>query len=388
MSWFLLATPLGKGSSQTDKAAFTKLQTEAIGSGAKQLGELSYIALDRSKFKIGTLDQLVKLNDALVKVDHHLETVVKKIQRQSEEVSESVKLKIETSDATVELEEYVQGFQWDDQKYPRSRALFDIATIISEKMTTIDTDMKKHIEEYSIMKNQLFQLRKKDEGNFNNRDPGDIIYGKVGPEHFIHDSKFLRNVLVIVPKNKIEYFETNYESVKEGVVPRSARHLKGLEDKDGSQVYRIVVMENSVDSFVLKCKQTIGCVAKVFIYDEEGYLRDIEEAKEIEAKLNKMTGKLEKRCYYTFSELFMASMHLKVMRAYIDGVLRFGIPPKFITTVVHTKSGNTKKLLSSLTDLFAEAKMREMYGTKDEIGDTEDFFPFVYIPITIMNFDK
>lgn len=76
------------------------------------------------------------------------------------------------------------------------------------------------------------------------------------------------------------------------------------------------------------------------------------------------------------------------MRAYIDGVLRFGIPPQFITTVVHTKGGNTKKLLNGLTDLFADEKMREMYGTKDEIGDTEDFFPFVYIPITILRPEK
>ena len=38
---------------------------------------------------------------------------------------------------------------------------------------------------------------------------------------------------------------------------------------------------------------------------------------------------LGNRCYFAFSELFVILMHIKIMRAYIDGVLRFGIPPRF-----------------------------------------------------------
>lgn len=159
MSWFLLATPLGKEKSVSEKSAFSRIQSEVIGTGAKQLGDISFMGLEKSKFKIGTLDQLVKLNDALNKVDHHLETVVKKIQRQANEISDDISLKIETSDITMDLYEYVQGFQWDDQKYPRSRSLVDIATIISEKMTSIDTDMKKHIEEYATLRNTLSHLK-------------------------------------------------------------------------------------------------------------------------------------------------------------------------------------------------------------------------------------
>jgi V-type H+-transporting ATPase subunit C len=385
MSWFFLATPLGKDKNTSDKSAFTLLQQEALGSGGKQAGDLSFLNIDKSKFKIGTLDQLVKLNDALLKVDHHLETVIKKIQRQAEEISDDITLKVETSDATMDLKDYVQQFQWDDQKYPRSRSLIDIATIVSEKMTSIDSDMKKHIDEYNLLKGQLFTIKKKEEGNYVSKDPGDIVYGKIDKKHFIHDSKFLRNVLIIVPKAKIDYFKHNYENVKEGLVPKSARHLVEAEDKDGNQVFRVVVMENSADSFTIKCKSKMGFAAKIFIYDAEGYQKELEEAKVLEGKLQKLTGKMEKRCYYTFSELYMASMHLKVMRAYIDGVLRFGIPPRFIVTVVHIKSGYEKKMLNSLTDLFADPKMKGMYGTKEEIGDSEDFFPFVSVAISILN---
>lgn len=381
MSWFFLATPLGKEGKTSEATAFKTLQTEAIQSGSKHLGEITAVKFDKSKFKIGTLDQLVKLNDALVKVDHHLDTIIRKIQKQSEEISQDLKLKIETSDSTMDISEYVQLFQWDDTKYPRSRSLIDIAAIISEKFNSIDTDMKKHIDEYNQLKSTLGQYKKKEEGNFLSRDLGDVVYGKIDKKNFIHESKFMRNVLIVVPKNKVEYFEDNYENLKEGVVPRSSRQLD-TEDKDGNQLFRVVVMENSVDSFLPKCKQKLGFQAKVFNYDEEGYQKDLEEAKVIEGKLNKLTGKLEKRCYYAFSELYVSLIHLKVMRAYIDGVLRFGIPPKFLLTVVHSKSGNDKRILKSLTELFADPKLKGMYGTKEEIDDTEDFFPFVYIPIS------
>lgn len=393
MSWFFLATPLGKKEKTSETAAFKTLKEDAVGTGSKALAEINAVKFDKSKFKIGTLDQLVNLNDALVKVDHHLETIIRKIQKQAEEISPDMKLKVETNEGKAEIPDFIESFQWDDTKYPRSRALKDIAANISEKMNSIDSDMKKSIDEYNNLKNQLSQYKKKEDGNFMARDPGDIVYGKIAKSNFIHDSKFMKNVLIIVPKNKIEHFQKTYESVGEGVVPRSARQLHQkdpaqgdreipTEDKDGNNLFRVVVMENSADTFVLKCKQKTGFSAKLFSYDEEGYLKDIEEAKSLESKLNKLTTKLEKRCYFSYSELYISSIHLKVMRSYIDGVLRFGIPPRFLLTVIHCKHGNEKKLLKNLTDLFADPKMKGMYGTKEEIGDTEDFFPFVYVPIS------
>ena len=85
------------------------------------------------------------------------------------------------------------------------------------------------------------------------------------------------------------------------------------------------------------------------------------------------------RSYYAFSELFIALMHLKVMRAYIDGVLRFGIPPKFFLGIVRPGKGRDKQILQSMCETFADASLKDMYGTKEDTQDTEDFFPFVMI---------
>ena len=69
------------------------------------------------------------------------------------------------------------------------------------------------------------------------------------------------------------------------------------------------------------------------------------------------------------------------MRVYIDGVLRFGIPPKFYIGIIQPSKGKDNNILTALTKLFAEDGMHEMYGSKEDAGDTEDFFPFVQVQL-------
>jgi V-type H+-transporting ATPase subunit C len=103
---------------------------------------------------------------------------------------------------------------------------------------------------------------------------------------------------------------------------------------------------------------------------------------ELEHKVEQLKTSVKSRSYYSFSELFIALMHLKVIRTYIDGVLRFGIPPNFYMAIVKPHKNMDKKLLSALSDTFCDASMKEMYGSKEETNDTEDFFPFVCIHLT------
>ena len=79
-------------------------------------------------------------------------------------------------------------------------------------------------------------------------------------------------------------------------------------------------------------------------------------------------------------------MHLKVIRAYIDGVLRFGIPPKFFMGIIKPVKGNEDKIRRGLTEIFADPAMKDMYGTKEELNDVEDFFPYVVVQLSSPSF--
>ena len=52
--------------------------------------------------------------------------------------------------------------------------------------------------------------------------------------------------------------------------------------------------------------------------------------------------------FYNFAELFQALMHLKIMRTYIDGVLRFGIPPKFYLGIIKPNPRQDQKIMQNL----------------------------------------
>jgi hypothetical protein len=80
-------------------------------------------------------------------------------------------------------------------------------------------------------------------------------------------------------------------------------------------------------------------------------------------------------------------MHFKVIRAYIEGVLRFGIPPKFWMGVICPRKGNNedKKLLKEISDILADSNLKDMYGEKDQAltQDAEDFWPFVSVNLNL-----
>ena len=64
------------------------------------------------------------------------------------------------------------------------------------------------------------------------------------------------------------------------------------------------------------------------------------------------------------------------MRTFIDGVLRFGIPPKFCMGIIKPEKNKDAKIMKNLSDSFAEDHLKEMYGEKQDAQD-EDFFPYI-----------
>lgn len=69
------------------------------------------------------------------------------------------------------------------------------------------------------------------------------------------------------------------------------------------------------------------------------------------------------------------------MRTYIDGVLRFGIPPKFFLGIIEPGKGNDAKIKAALEMNFKEAHLEGMYGAKEDVND-EDFFPYIMNELT------
>jgi V-type H+-transporting ATPase subunit C len=106
----------------------------------------------------------------------------------------------------------------------------------------------------------------------------------------------------------------------------------------------------------------------------------------LKEQLEGKTSLLNDTARSCYQQTFAALMHLKVVRAYIDGVLRFGIPPRFYLGIVFPKKGSERQVLLDMTDALAEPMLKEMYGEKLDASEAEDFWPFVSVPRTSPQF--
>lgn len=167
-------------------------------------------------------------------------------------------------------------------------------------------------------------------------------------------------------------------------VPESNLYL-GLEDADGNQVHRFVVYRKQAEDCI-KALRRKGTTSKVFDYDKEAWNAENLQRQELKEKMENKTNQLNEVARSCFQTTFVSLMHLKVIRAYIDGVLRFGIPPRFYMGVLFPKHGQERQVLLDMTKVLSEDSMREMYGEKIDASEADDFWPFVCISLTSPSF--
>lgn len=73
-------------------------------------------------------------------------------------------------------------------------------------------------------------------------------------------------------------------------------------------------------------------------------------------------------------------VHCKMLRVVIESNMRFG-SDKTVIYVINSVQGKEKNVQTLLVDIFGDKDNEGLYGTKDEIDDAEDFFPYVYVPL-------
>lgn len=62
----------------------------------------------------------------------------------------------------VDPEKFVLKFSWDDSKYPRNQQLVDLLKIITQRIHTVDNNLKNKLQAYQDTKNASLNIAKKD----------------------------------------------------------------------------------------------------------------------------------------------------------------------------------------------------------------------------------
>ncbi|KAI2522419.1 ATPase H+ transporting V1 subunit C2 [Homo sapiens] len=340
-------------------------------------------------FKVGTLDSLVGLSDELGKLDTFAESLIRRMAQSVVEVMEDSKGKVQEHLLAngVDLTSFVTHFEWDMAKYPVKQPLVSVVDTIAKQLAQIEMDLKSRTAAYDTLKTNLENLEKKSMGNLFTRTLSDIV----SKEDFVLDSEYLVTLLVIVPKPNYSQWQKTYESLSDMVVPRSTKLI--TEDKEGG-LFTVTLFRKVIEDFKTKAKENKFTVRE-FYYDEKEIEREREEMARLLSDKKQQYGPLLRWLKVNFSEAFIAWIHIKALRVFVESVLRYGLPVNFQAVLLQPhKKSSTKRLREVLNSVFRhldEVAATSILDASVEIPglqlNNQDYFPYVYFHIDLSLLD-
>uniref|UniRef100_A0A668A1A7 V-type proton ATPase subunit C n=1 Tax=Myripristis murdjan TaxID=586833 RepID=A0A668A1A7_9TELE len=241
----------------------------------------------------------------------------------------------------VDLLSYATKFQWDRAKYPTALPLRSLVDKISKQVLQVETELKSRSAAYNSLKASLKSLERKTEGSLQTRNLNDIVR-----REDLVDSEYLTTLLVVVARGSYVQWERSYESLSQFVVPRSSKRL--YEDREGG-VFSVTLFKRAVGEFKAKARQSKFTVREYnFDLEEQQH----QEMKQLGVAKKEQYGIFVRWLKVNFSELFVAWIHLKALRVYVESVLRYGLPVGFQALLLQPDKKHMKKLREELASLF------------------------------------
>uniref|UniRef100_A0A8C9NG13 V-type proton ATPase subunit C n=1 Tax=Serinus canaria TaxID=9135 RepID=A0A8C9NG13_SERCA len=333
--------------------------------------------------KVGTLDALVGLSDELGKLDTFAESVIKKIAQYIGEVMEDSKDKVQENLLAngVDLISYLTRFEWDMAKYPIKQPLKNISEALAKQVTQIETDLKTRSSAYNNIKGNLQSLEKKTMGNLLTRTLADIVH----KEDFVLNSEYLITLLVVVPKRHEGFAMSNHSS-------GFPSHRMIAEDAEGG-LFTVTLFRKVMDDFKAKAREN-RFIVREFYYDEKELKCEKEELMKLASDKKQQYGPLLRWLKVNFSEAFVAWIHVKALRVFVESVLRYGLPVNFQAMLLQPNRKSVKRLRDVLNVVFKHLDEVAAASIMDPGMDipglqlsNQEYYPYVYFKIDLSLLD-
>merc|ERR1712137_258141 len=352
-----------------------------------------------SSLRVGTLDSLMSMSDELVKIDHTIEVTAKKIGHQIYSLKDNKpeKNSIFLTVGGASLSDYIRRFQWDTAKYSVRLSIHDLTQRFQEQVQAIEEEYRTKMTDYSNVAHAVAQYERSLQANLAIRDLSDLVEGV---EDDIVDSEFLITLFVVCSRNQEKEWEEVYESfatdpsnsptdrsgrpnVIEYVVPGSCKRIA----QEGDQcLLAVTLLKRFKELFKQEAAKHHVTVREVKI-DKEDSRSGREKYQEMKKDMKEKQNKLFQWCQTNFTEVFTAWAHLKALRVHVESILRFGLPPEYVSSVVKPhKISNEKQIRKNLEQYFAQHGSVHMQEIKEDVpgfSTNEKFYPYVYLEMDL-----
>ena len=321
----------------------------------------------------------------------------------------------------VPSQRYIQQFAWDYAKYPNRRPLKELVSLISGGVSAIDEELKQLSTSFADKMAALTDAKRKKGGNLLVADLNDVLTQDVMRNITVHDTEYLKTIFIAIPKGMEEEFMTNIESVgsdiagyggpdwsgnprdlgtavqygslvdrhgKRGspVVPGSVKLVK--EDSD-STLFTVTILKSQYeagyyegeefmpgtkvdfeDEFVKACREK-RYIVRQFDYDPGQASKSAMALEQLQVEVDGMRSGLTRWCKTHFGETFVAWMHIKVIRVFVESVLRYGLPVDFTAVLYKAHAQDSSNLVAALDKALGSGETHE--------DDEEEYHDFVLL---------
>ncbi|KAL1566461.1 V-type proton ATPase subunit C [Salvia divinorum] len=373
--YWVASLPVGQGGSAS--SVWSRLQ-ESI---SKQAFDTSLYRFNIPNLRVGTLDLLLSLSDDLSKANNFIEGVSHKIRRQIEELERVSG--VVSSSLTVDgvpVDSYLTRFVWDEAKYPTMSPLKEIVDGIHVQIAKIEDDLKVRVSEYSNVRSQLNAINRKQAGSLAVRDLSNLVK----PEDIV-SSEHLTTLLAVVSKYSQKDWLSSYESLTSYVVPRSSKKLH--EDNEYA-LYTVTLFSRDVENFKTKARER-NFQVRDFEYNPETQDSRKQELEKLMQDQETMRSSLLQWCYTSYGEVFSSWMHFCAVRVFSESILRYGLPPSFLSVVLSPPLKSEKKVRSILEGMCSNSNST-FWKTEDDGGmgglaaGEADAHPYVSFTINLI----
>lgn len=336
---------------------------------------------------VGTLDNLMKTSDEVAKLDTSMEQLCRKVVQTMTEVLDqpnpvwTIGSGKEGAKDVTSIDDYLKDWHWDEKKYPYKKdPLKTILGRIQTQNSKFESDLRTRSTNYSTLARTLAAEARKDSGSLATRSLNEIVKASD-----IVETEYLTTLFIVVPKHMSKEWLASYETMVDFVLPKSSKLIH--EDSE-SALFTVTLFKRMADDFKNAAREKRYTVREVKKADLTEEAKTARASRADEKKV--LESKLIRWCRINFGEIFAAWMHVKAVRIFVESVLRYGLPPKFISPIVRYDSPkkDTKKLLPALGRVYG---MQEQKGKKEEDAGIiipgaaqEKYYPFVY---TVLELD-
>lgn len=380
--------------------------------------------LEVPSLTVGTLDTLMTLSDELVKTDQIVEGIVRKIEKTAMELSD--RSKADLSVGGVPAPRYIQQFAWDSAKYPNRRPLKDLVSLITSGAVAVEAELKQLTASYGDKQVALQEAQRRKGGNLMVVDLNDVLTEDIMSRIDLHDTEYLKTCFVAIAKAHKENFEAGIYNVGSDLVgyggpdwsrdpsklgepvnfgAKVDRHkvrgspvvpgsMKQIHADGDSILYTVTILKSQYeagyyengefqqgtkvdfyDEFVQACKDK-RYVVRDFSWDSTKASRTENVLEQLQVEVDGMKSALMRWCKTHYGDAYVAWMHIKVIRVFVESVLRYGLPVDFTSVlykVNHNKEVDLTKALDNALGTSAPA------DDEEDMGDQEDYHDFVLL---------